>query len=94
MRFLIGKSGAGVTPRADDQMSGKVRNRVLFQSRRFSVYLVHYSAGHSIMPHLDMVSEGRLYKLNCVLVKPRAGGEFSCERTIFDLFGRERVHAI
>ncbi len=40
------------------------------------------------MPHVDMVAEGRLYKLNCVLVKPRRGGKFSCERSIFNLRGR------
>lgn len=69
-------------------MRGKVKNRVLFQSRRLGVYLVCYSAGHAIVPHVDMVSEGRLYKLNCVLIKPESGGEFSCERNIFNLFGR------
>lgn len=69
-------------------MPGIVKNRILFQSRRLSIYLVRYSPGHRIVPHVDMVSEGRLYKLNCVLVKPRAGGKFSCERTIFNLFGR------
>ena len=69
-------------------MRGKVKNRVLFQSRRLGVYLVRYSAGHAIVPHVDMVSEGRLYKLNCVLIKPESGGEFSCERNIFNLFGR------
>ena len=69
-------------------MREKVRNRVLYQSRRFAVYLVHYSTGHAIMPHVDMVAEGRLYKLNCILVKPQAGGEFRCEKTILNLFGR------
>lgn len=68
--------------------AGEVRNRVLFRSRSLSVYLVHYPAGHSILPHVDMMSEGRLYKLNCVLVKPKSGGEFICERTILDLLGR------
>ncbi len=69
-------------------MSANVKNRILFHSRRLSVYLVHYSSGHRIAPHVDMVSEGRLYKLNCVLVKPRRGGEFSCEKTLFNLLGR------
>jgi len=69
-------------------VSGNVKNRVLFQSKRLSVYLVHYSAGHRIMPHVDMVAAGRLYKLNCVLVKPKRGGEFSCERTIVNVFDR------
>ena len=40
------------------------------------------------MPHVDMVAEGRLYKLNCELVKPRRGCKFSCERSIFNLRGR------
>jgi len=69
-------------------MQEKVKNRVLLQSRRLSIYLVRYPAGHAIAPHVDMVSEGRLYKLNCVLIKPESGGEFSCERSIFNLFGR------
>lgn len=69
-------------------MQEKVKNRVLLQSRRMSIYLVRYPAGHAIVPHVDMVSEGRLYKLNWVLIKPESGGEFRCERTIFNLFGR------
>lgn len=69
-------------------MPANVKNRILFQSRRLSIYLVRYSAGHRILPHVDMVSEGQLYKLNCVLVKPRVGGEFVCEKTMLNLFGR------
>lgn len=69
-------------------MTAKVRNRVLFQSRRLSIYLVHYAEGHRIMPHVDNVARGRLYKLNWVLVKPTRGGEFACERTLFNIFDR------
>ncbi|MFO7763584.1 MAG: 2OG-Fe(II) oxygenase [Wenzhouxiangellaceae bacterium] len=69
-------------------MSEKVKNRELFRSRRLSIYLVRYPEGHAIMPHVDMVAEGRLYKLNFVLVKPTAGGEFICEKNIVNLFGR------
>lgn len=69
-------------------MSEKVKNRVLFRSNRLSVYLVRYDRGHKVIPHVDMVSTGRLYKLNCVLVKPKSGGEFSCEKNLFNLFGR------
>lgn len=69
-------------------MAGKVKNRVLLRSRRLSIYLVHYASGHQVLPHVDGVSEGRLYKLNCVLVKPRRGGRFSCERTLFNLRDR------
>lgn len=69
-------------------MPANVKNRVLFRSRRFSIYLVRYSQGHSIVPHLDMIAEGRLYKFNWVLVQPKEGGEFICDRTVFNLFGR------
>jgi len=69
-------------------MPAKVKTRILFHSKRLSIYLVHYPEGHKIGPHLDMVSEGRLYKLNYVLLKPRAGGEFFCEKNMFNLFGR------
>jgi hypothetical protein len=69
-------------------MAATVTNRVLFHSRRLSVYLVHYRRGARVLPHVDGLSAGRLYKLNCVLVKPRRGGAFSCQRTLFNLFDR------
>ena len=69
-------------------MPTNVKTRILFRSRRLNIYLVRYSQGHSILPHLDMVSAGRLFKFNWVLIKPEAGGEFICERTLFNLFGR------
>jgi len=69
-------------------MAEKVKTRILFRSRRLNIYLVRYPQGHKVVPHIDMISEGRLYKLNCVLAKPKAGGEFICEKNIFNLFGR------
>ena len=69
-------------------MPANVKTRVLFRSKRLNIYLVRYSEGHKVLRHLDMVSEGQLYKLNCVLVKPIKGGEFICEKNIFNLFGR------
>lgn len=69
-------------------MPDTVKTRVLFHSKWLSIYLVRYPEGHKVGPHVDMVSEGQLYKLNCVLVKPRRGGEFICEKNIFNLFGR------
>ncbi|MDX1800747.1 MAG: 2OG-Fe(II) oxygenase [Marinobacter sp.] len=69
-------------------MSVNVKTRILFRSRRLNVYLVRYPEGHKVSPHLDMIAQGRLYKLNCVLKKPRAGGRFLCERTALNLFGR------
>ncbi|SFR66508.1 2OG-Fe(II) oxygenase superfamily protein [Marinobacter daqiaonensis] len=69
-------------------MPAKVKTRVLFRSRYLNTYLVRYPEGHKVVPHLDMIAEGRLYKLNCLLIKPRSGGEFACEKNIFNLFGR------
>ncbi|AOY86814.1 hypothetical protein BKP64_00710 [Marinobacter salinus] len=69
-------------------MHANVKTRILFHSRRLNIYLVRYPEGHKVVPHVDMVSEGRLWKLNCVLVKPKTGGEFVCEKNIFNLFGR------
>ncbi len=69
-------------------MADNVRTRILMRSRFLNIYLVHYQQGHRISPHLDMVSSGRLYKLNCVLVRPRKGGDFRCEKNLCNLFGR------
>lgn len=69
-------------------MQDKVKTRILFRSNFLNIYLVRYSTGHRIVPHVDMVSEGKLYKFNWVVVKPKAGGEFICENNIFNLFGR------
>lgn len=69
-------------------MPAKVKTRVLLHSKRLNIYLVRYPEGHSVVRHVDMVSKGRLYKLNWILAKPSSGGEFICEKTIFNLFGR------
>ena len=69
-------------------MPAKVKTRILLHSKRLNIYLVRYPEGHKVGPHLDMVAEGRLYKMNYVLVKPKAGGEFLCEKNIFNLSGR------
>lgn len=69
-------------------MAAKVKTRILFHSRRLNIYLVRYPEGHKVGPHVDMIAAGRLYKLNWVLAKPEAGGQFICEKTIVNLFGR------
>lgn len=69
-------------------MTANVKTRILLRSKRLNIYLVRYPEGHRVGPHLDMISEGRLYKLNFVLIKPKEGGEFSCERNLCNLFGR------
>ena len=67
---------------------GKVKTRILFRSRYLNIYSVRYPEGHRVVPHVDMIADGRLFKLNYVLSKPKAGGEFLCEKNIFNLFGR------
>ncbi|BES73124.1 hypothetical protein RE428_41420 [Marinobacter nanhaiticus D15-8W] len=69
-------------------MTVKVKTRILLQSKRLNIYLVRYPEGHRVRRHLDMVSEGCLYKLNCVLVKPKVGGEFICDKNLFNLANR------
>lgn len=69
-------------------MTANVKTRILLRSKRLNIYLVRYPEGHKVGPHLDMIAKGRLYKLNCVLVKPKVGGEFVCERNLFNLAGR------
>lgn len=69
-------------------MSDLVKTRILFRSRRLNIYLVRYSEGHKVVPHVDMIAEGRLYKLNCVLMQPSQGGRFICEKNLLNLFGR------
>ncbi len=69
-------------------MPANVKTRIMFHSKRLNIYLVRYPEGHKVLPHVDMISEGRLYKLNCVLIKPKTGGEFICDKNIFNLFGR------
>jgi hypothetical protein len=45
-------------------MPEKVKNRELSRPRRPSIYPVRYSAAHAFVLHVNMVAEGRLYKLN------------------------------
>jgi len=66
----------------------KVTTRILFRSRYLNIYSVRYPEGHRVIPHVDMIAEGRLYKLNYVLAKPKRGGVFICDKNIFNLFGR------
>jgi len=63
-------------------------NRTLIYTQRFAINLVTYSEGHFVPRHFDMVSGGRLYKLNFVLVRAKQGGIFETEEVIFSLFNR------
>ena len=59
-----------------------VKNKAIFSSRVFSINLVTYPTNHSVMNHIDPVQQGRYYKLNFVLVKPKSGGVFKCAKCI------------
>lgn len=65
-----------------------VKTRVLLHTKRLNIYFVRYPEGHKVRPHVDMINQGKLYKLNCVLLKPKTGGEFVCEKSVVNLFGR------
>lgn len=66
----------------------KVRNKVLFSSKRVSLNLVTYPQGHKVLHHHDPMGSGRYFKFNVVLKKARKGGEFSADKLIINLFNR------
>ncbi|MEH6710730.1 MAG: 2OG-Fe(II) oxygenase [Paraglaciecola polaris] len=69
-------------------MLARVRNKVLFTSKRVSAYLVTYPNQHKVMNHIDPVPNGRYYKFNIVLKQPKIGGVFHCQKCIMNFFGR------
>ncbi len=50
----------------------------------FDLYLLRFPDGTEIPPHRDPVTSKRHYRLNIVLMRPRAGGEFICANPIFE----------
>ncbi|WP_158773581.1 2OG-Fe(II) oxygenase [Cobetia sp. L2A1] len=66
----------------------RVINRSLLDVRRLTINLVTYPQGHRVMRHNDPMGSGRYYKLNIVLKKPRQGGVFEADGTLFTLFDR------
>lgn len=69
-------------------MTKKVRNRTIFNSRKFTINLVTYPVNYVVIKHLDLVQRGRYYKLNFVLIKPKVGGIFECSNCIMNIFDR------
>lgn len=69
-------------------MIAPVKNKAIFSSKVFAINLVTYPINHSVMNHSDPVQQGRYYKLNFVLIKPKAGGVFKCSKCIINLFNR------
>lgn len=51
----------------------------------FDAYLLRFPVGSSIAPHRDVVASGRHFRLNLILKKSQAGGEFVCEQPIINL---------
>ena len=49
----------------------------------FDFYLLRYPQGSAIKPHVDAVAFGRHYRLNVIVKKSAAGGEFFCAAPIF-----------
>jgi hypothetical protein len=53
-------------------------------------YLLRFPEGSEIPPHRDPVTGRRHYRLNVVLKRPPMGGDFVCDRPIFD-YGRVKL---
>ena len=49
----------------------------------FDIYILRFPQGSEIAPHTDPVSLGRHYRLNIVLKRATAGGEFVCASPIY-----------
>jgi len=49
----------------------------------FDCYLLRFPAGSEIPPHRDPVKSGRHYRLNIVVKRSPAGGEFVCAAPLF-----------
>ena len=75
MRWQRGRQGTGY-----DKMLLLV-NPLLIP---FDLYLLRFPDGTEIPPHRDPVTGRRHYRLNVILRKSRAGGEFVCENPIFE----------
>ncbi len=50
----------------------------------FDLYILRFPDGTEIPPHRDPVTGKRHYRLNIILKRPRAGGEFICLDPIFE----------
>lgn len=48
-------------------------------------YFLRFPVGSMIPPHQDQVQQGQHFRLNIIIKKSKAGGEFISERSIIDL---------
>lgn len=61
---------------------------LLFKSNllfKCDLYLLSFSKGSEIKPHVDKVDFGNHYRLNIVFKKPQIGGDFICNKTIVNM---------
>lgn len=57
----------------------------IFQTPYLDAHILKYPPGSAIPPHKDQVSERRHYRLNIILWAAIEGGQFQCEKLIWDL---------
>lgn len=50
----------------------------------FDAYILRFPIGSEIPQHRDLVRHGRHFRLNIILKKSQAGGEFICEKHILN----------
>lgn len=50
----------------------------------FDIYILRFSEGQEIPPHVDKVERGEHFRLNIVLKAPKSGGEFICISPIYE----------
>ncbi len=47
-------------------------------------YLLRYTTGTGILPHIDPIKNKRHFRLNIVIWNAASGGKFNCEHMIFE----------
>lgn len=67
------------------QGSGYFKLPLIVSERlKFDAYILKYPDTSFVSPHIDAVVEGRHFRANLILVKPKAGGNFLCENMIIN----------
>lgn len=68
------------------------RKHTFFSSNflKMDCHLLLYTNDTGIPPHKDEVVDGDHYRLNIILVKPKSGGIFYCNKNIWSI--KDRIH--
>ena len=48
------------------------------------LYLLKFPEGSKVLEHKDEVEDGKHYRINFILKKAKEGGNFKCERYIYE----------